>query len=83
MSVTVTVVLFGMHRAFLPQSARSDGQADLHYDADHVTVAQVMADLALPADQAGIVLLDGNPIDKDHALKDGDRVSFVSPVSGG
>ena len=81
--VTVTVVLFGMHRAFLPYGARQKGRIELHYDTESVTPAQLMRDLAMPADQAGIVLLDGNPIEPDHLLADGDTVSFVAPVSGG
>jgi sulfur carrier protein ThiS len=81
--VTVTVVLFGMHRALLPYGARQKGRIVLRYDAESVTPAQLMRDLAMPADQAGIVLLDGNPIGPDHSLADGDTVSFVAPVSGG
>ena len=83
MGVTVTVVLFGMHRALLPYGARQKGRIELRYDTESVTPAQLMRDLAMPADQAGIVLLDGNPIEPDHPLADGDTVSFVAPVSGG
>ena len=81
--VTVTAVLFGMHRAFLPPGARQEGRVDLRYAGDGVTLAVVMSDLGMPAETASIVFLDGQPIAPDHMLKDGDSVAFVSPVSGG
>jgi len=83
MSVTVTAVLFGMQRAFLPLGARQDGRVDLHYEGQEVTLAHVMRDLDMPADTVRIVFLDGDPIEADRLLKDGDTVTFVSPVSGG
>jgi sulfur carrier protein ThiS len=83
MSVTVTAVLFGMHRAFLPPAARPNGRVDLHYEDDGVTLAQVMRDLQMPADTSRIVFRDGHRIEADGVLKDGDTVTFVSPVGGG
>jgi sulfur carrier protein ThiS len=43
----------------------------------------VMRDLQMPADTARIVFLDGHRIEADGVLKDGDTVTFVSPVGGG
>jgi len=83
MGVNVTAVLMGMHRAFLPARARSDGRVSLHYDGDIVTLADVMRDLEMPADTVRIVFLNGMPIEADKTLEDGDTVTFVSPVSGG
>ena len=83
MSVTVTVVLVGMHRAFLPPGARQSGRVDFVYEGEEVTLAHVMSDLDMPADTASIVFLDGHPIEADRLLRDGDTVTFVSPVSGG
>ena len=83
MGVTVTAVLFGMHRAFLPPGARQNGRVDLHYEGDGVTLAHVMRDLHMPTDTASIVFLGGESIEADRLLKDGDTVTFVSPVSGG
>jgi sulfur carrier protein ThiS len=83
MATTVTAVLFGMHRAFLPPEARPDGRVSLHYERDTVTLADVMRDLAMPIDTVRIVFLDGAPIEADQVLEDGATVTFVSPVSGG
>jgi sulfur carrier protein ThiS len=83
MSVTVTAVLFGMHRAFLPPGARQNGRVDLHFEGEGVTLARVMRDLHMPADTSRIVFLEGHRIEADRVLKDGDAVAFVSPVGGG
>jgi len=83
MSITVTAVLFGVHRAFLPPGARQNGRVDLRYEGAGVTLAHVMRDLDMPADTSRIVFLDGHRIEADRVLKDGDSVAFVSPVGGG
>lgn len=83
MGITVTAVLFGMHRAFLPPGARPDGRVSLHYEQDRVALADVMRDLGMPPDTVRIVFLEGAPIQADRSLADGDEVVFVSPVSGG
>ena len=83
MTVTVTAILVGMHRAFLPPEARPDGRVRLRYDREGVTLADVMRDLDMPVDTASIVFLKGAPIEVDRLLEDGDAVTFVSPVSGG
>lgn len=79
----VTVVLIGVHRAFLPAAAGREGRVVMHYDREAVTLARVMRDLAMPADTPRIVFLGGEAIEDDHVLKDGDIVNFVSPVGGG
>jgi len=83
MSITVTAVMFGLHRAFLPPGARQDGRVDVHYEGEQVTLARVMRDLHMPADTSRIVFLEGHRIEADRLLKDGDTVAFVSPVGGG
>ena len=50
MTVTVTAVLIGMHRAFLPPGAGPDGRVSLQYDQETVTLEDVMRDLAMPQD---------------------------------
>jgi sulfur carrier protein ThiS len=83
MTVTVTAVLIGMHRAFLPPEAGPDGRVSLEYDQETVTLGDVMRDLAMREDTVRIVFLRGMPISADRTLDDGDTVTFVSPVSGG
>ena len=83
MTLTVTAVLVGVHRAFLPPGAAPDGRVSLRYDQETVTLGDVMRDLAMPQETARIVFLRGMPITVDRVLDDGDTVTFVSPVSGG
>jgi sulfur carrier protein ThiS len=83
MAIRVTATLFGVHRAFLPPEARSDGRVVLQYEQESVTLKDVMQDLGMPLDTFRIVFLRGSPIQPDQRLEDGDTVSFVSPVSGG
>lgn len=83
MTITVTAVLIGMHRAFLPAGAGPDGRVSLQYEQETVTLGDVMRDLAMPQDTVRIVFLRGMPIAVDRTLDDGDTVTFVSPVSGG
>jgi sulfur carrier protein ThiS len=81
--VKVTAVLLGVHRALLPPHARQEGRTELSYEGESVTLARVARDLGVPAGEARIVFLDGNPIQDDRDLRDGDTVTFVSPVGGG
>jgi sulfur carrier protein ThiS len=82
-AITVTAVLIGMHRAYLPPTARPDGSVSLCFERDPVTLADVMRELAMPLDTVRIVFLDGAPIEADQVLRDGATVTFVSPVCGG
>lgn len=81
--MTVTVRLLGLHRALLPPAAVRDGYVRLQFDGAGVTVATVMAELGMTADAGRIVLLDGEAIGDDHVLRDGQTVTFVSPLGGG
>ena len=83
MAITVTAVLIGMHRAYLPPGAGQDGSVTLRYEQATVTLGEIMRDLTMPADTVRIVFLKGAPIEADQLLEDGDTVTFVSPVSGG
>jgi sulfur carrier protein ThiS len=82
-TITVTAVLIGMHRAFLLPGTGPDGRVSLQYEQETVTLGDVMRDLAMPQDTVRIVFLRGMPIAAEKALEDGDTVTFVSPVSGG
>lgn len=79
----VVAVLVGAHRAVLPPELRQHGRVELEYESDGVTLADVMKDLHLPQDTPRIVFLDGNAIQEDQVLGDGDVVNFVSPIGGG
>jgi sulfur carrier protein ThiS len=83
MAITVTVSLFGIHRAFLSPGLGQDGRMMLRYEQEAVTLADVMRDLGMAGDTVRIVFLRGTAIEADQLLKDGDELSFVSPVSGG
>ena len=79
----IVAVLIGGHRAVLPPDVRRQGSIELEYETETVTLADVMRDLHMPPDTPRIVFLDGNPIQDDRALRDGETVTFVSPVAGG
>jgi sulfur carrier protein ThiS len=79
----VTVVLLGMHRALLPPGALQAGRVALEFDGDTTDVAHVVAARGMRPGAARIVFLDGNPVTDDHVLRDGQTVTFVSPVGGG
>ncbi len=79
----ILAVLVGAHRVVLPPHLRSDGRIELTYAAESVTLADVMKDLHLPPETPRIVFLDGNAIQDDQTLRDGQTVTFVSPIGGG
>jgi sulfur carrier protein ThiS len=79
----VTVVLLGMHRALLPPGARQAGRVALEFEGVETDVAHVVAALGMQPGAAKIVFLEGDPVGDDHVLRDGQTVTFVSPVGGG
>jgi len=42
-----------------------------------------MSALNIPKERVTIVLVNGEPADPDHSLKEGDEVELFPPVSGG
>jgi len=81
--MSVTAVLLGLHRAFLPAAARSSGRVELRFPTTTVPLSRVVDELGMPPEMARIVLLDGEAITDDHLLRDGETVTFVSPIGGG
>lgn len=77
----VTVVLLGMHRAFLPSAAA--GRVTLDFTEDAVTLSRVREALGIPADAARIVFVDGQPVEDETVVRDAETVTFVSPIGGG
>jgi hypothetical protein len=80
--VNVDVVLLGQHRALLPPGTAGD-TVTLTFAADAVSLGEVAGELRLPAGAARIALLRGESIPDEHLLRDGDVVTFVSPIGGG
>ncbi len=79
----VTAVLLGLHRAFLPPGARQEGRVTLAFDGGQTDLAHVLEALGMPADTPRIVFLDGEAITDEQVLRDGQTVTFVSPLGGG
>ena len=79
----MTVVLLGMHRAFLPPGAAESGRVTLDFAEDAVTLSRVREALGIPADAARIVFLDGQPVEDETVVRHDETVTFVSPIGGG
>jgi hypothetical protein len=81
--VKVSVVLLGMHRAFLPPGAALAGRVTLEFAEDAVTLSRVREALGMPADAPRIVFLHGQPMEDETVVHDAETVTFVSPIGGG
>lgn len=77
----VEVQLHATLAAFLPLGSR-DGVGVVELD-ENATVAQLVERLALPADLARIVLVNGHDVSDDAALHTGDVVDVFPPLAGG
>ncbi len=77
----IRLKLFAGLRALRPQDARTGGE-DLDLP-DGTTVAQALAKVKVPLDEAKIVLVNGRHAKFDTPLKEGDRLSVFPPVGGG
>ena len=47
------------------------------------TVADVVAAMKIPADEAGIAVVDGKAVGKEHALSNGDVLTIHPIIIGG
>lgn len=47
------------------------------------TVADLMIELGVPADQVKLIFVNGRSVEADTQLADGDRVGLFPPVGGG
>jgi molybdopterin converting factor small subunit len=81
--VRVTAVLLGLHRALLPPGSLAAGSVTLEYAEDGVPVSRVREAVGIAADAARIVFLEGRAVNDETILRDGQTVTFVSPVGGG
>lgn len=66
---------------FLPPGSR-DGVASLELP-EPATVADLIRQLAIPADLSRIVLVNGHDVEDDAALRAGDVVDVFPPLAGG
>jgi|WetSurMetagenome_2_1015567.scaffolds.fasta_scaffold429710_2 sulfur-carrier protein len=48
-----------------------------------VTVGEIMDDLAITAQDAPLVFVNGRHTDRDRVLEDADTVAFFPPIGGG
>ena len=80
--MNVRVVLLGQYRALLPPGAAGDA-VTLTFEAAAVPLGDVVRELRMPAGTGRIALLDGEAVSDEHLLRDGDLVTFVSPIGGG
>jgi len=75
----VTVELKAYLNKYSPGGERTF-QQDL---PDGATVQTLVSRLKLPDEDASVVVLNDRNADLDDALSEGDRVTFIPPLSGG
>lgn len=57
--------------------------ADRFPIGEETTVADVLADLEIPENQARLIFINGRKTAKEGRLQDGDRLGIFPPVGGG
>jgi molybdopterin converting factor small subunit len=61
-----------------------DGQATFRQELpDGATVQTLVSRLKLPDEDASVIVLNDRNADLDEELAEGDRVTFIPPLSGG
>ena len=76
---SVTVKLYGILEKYNKEKGRKVA-IDLPGDSN---AGELMSALNIPKERVTIVLVNGEPADPDHSLKEGDEVELFPPVSGG
>ena len=76
---SVTVKLYGVLEKYSKEKGRK-ATIDLPGDSN---AGELMSALSIPKERVTIVLVNGEPADQDHSLKEGDEVELFPPVSGG
>ena len=76
---SVTVKLYGILQKYSKEEGRSVN-IDLPDDSN---AGELVNALNIPKERVTIVLVNGEPADRDHSLKEGDEVELFPPVSGG
>jgi molybdopterin converting factor small subunit len=77
--MNVTVEL----QAFLQQYSPKGQSVFEHALPDGATVQTLVRDLHVPEEMASVIVVNGASADFDDPLADGDRVTFIPPLSGG
>lgn len=77
----VDITLYGNLGYYLPEgSARYSLSREL---AEKTTVRALMRSLNFPDEIPVIAVVNGMRVDRDHVLKDGDKINFFRPTGGG
>lgn len=77
----ITIKLFAGLQKFLPPDRR--GSSASLETTPGVTVADVIAQLGLPVEQAKLKLVNSTHAQLDDVLHDGDTLAIFPPVGGG
>lgn len=77
----ISINLWGNTGYYLPEG-RGKFTLRKTFD-DNKTVRQVVEDLGLPKDLVFLVSVNGQVVEGDCVLKDGDEVALFTPNSGG
>ncbi|MEA3335334.1 MAG: MoaD/ThiS family protein [Chloroflexota bacterium] len=75
----LTVQVYAELRPYLPDDWR-DGPIAL---ADDATVSDLLGQLGIPAEETGLVSLDGRIVSDEQALRGGSEVRIFAPAGGG
>lgn len=74
----VTVTVFGELRKYLPDDDTVQVEVP-----DGATVAEVLAQLGVPGDDAWMSIVNDAVVEADHRLAPGDHLEVFHPVGGG
>ncbi len=72
----VRLILHGELRQYVPGKI-------LEVHAAGLSVAEVLADVGVPAEAAGAYVLNGEQCEASATLRDGDTLEVVAAISGG
>lgn len=77
MKAHIRIKLFATLRKFSPEASEA------FPITPKATVADVIAQLGIPLDQAKLIFINGKRGEKSSALDDGDRLGIFPPIGGG
>ncbi len=79
----ITVHIYAYLRRYLPDAGqRAQGRADWDVPSS-ATVGQILEKLKLPKQISVTVLVNGNSVDREAILKEGDIVHILPQMGGG
>ena len=77
-------VFINFYTSLLPSVAQKVDEKSNSVDVEKgTTIFELLTQLKVPMDEAVLFILNGTLRQKDHILKDGDRLGIVPAVSGG